>query len=168
MREVELRRLHQAPLGGDPLEEGDELELEEDYRVDGGSAQLPVAVPHQVTDEGEVEFRLKAPVEVVWRDERVETGWGEKLELLGAMAHHLTAPPPTPPLLRRAYARLRLQARLFQHPRPIRQPPLNWLAEAYSVCGHLCNALITQDTSIALINVTILVKVDIDQGDALP
>src|SRR3990172_3338002 len=91
MREVELRRLHQAPLGGDPLEEGDELELEEDYRVDGGSARLPVGVPHQLADEGEVELLLQAAVEVVGGNECVEGGWGEELELLGAVAHHLAA-----------------------------------------------------------------------------
>ncbi len=46
MSEVELRRLHQPALGGDPLEEGDQLELEEDHRVDGGPSEFAVAVSH--------------------------------------------------------------------------------------------------------------------------
>src|SRR3990170_3850730 len=94
MGQVQLGRLHQAPLRGDAIEEGDELQLEEDHRVDGGAAHLLVAVPHQVANKGQVQLLLQPAVEVVRWEQRLQVRLGEQLEPFRSMTHHLTAPHP--------------------------------------------------------------------------
>ena len=49
--QVEAGRLDQLALGADPLEEHDQLQLEEDDRVDAGSAPLGVELPRPLADE---------------------------------------------------------------------------------------------------------------------
>jgi hypothetical protein len=56
-------------LGADVLEEHDELELEEDDRVNRRPAAPRVERPHQIPHEREVQPCLKAAVEVVLRDQ---------------------------------------------------------------------------------------------------
>ena len=60
---------HQLALGAQPLEEQDQLELEEDDRVDRGPPQVGGGVVPQVAHEGQIERPLQVPVEVVRRDE---------------------------------------------------------------------------------------------------
>jgi hypothetical protein len=52
--QIQVGRLHEVAFGDDSLEEGDEVELEEDYRVDGWPAHLLVAVAHELTNKGEI------------------------------------------------------------------------------------------------------------------
>ena len=56
VREVEAGRLDQLPLRADPLEEHDELQLEEDDRVDAGPTPLGIELLRPVADEAEVEL----------------------------------------------------------------------------------------------------------------
>ncbi len=60
---------HELPLAPEVLEEHDELELEEDDRIDGRPAALGVQRLHQIPHEREVERRFEAAVEVVFWDE---------------------------------------------------------------------------------------------------
>ena len=62
--QVEAGRLHQLALAAQPLEEQDQLELEEDHRVEARSPDPGVAVADQLAHEGEVERRLQVAVEV--------------------------------------------------------------------------------------------------------
>jgi len=64
--------LHQLALGAQILEKEDELELEENHRVDARTARRSVAVPYQVPDEREVDGSLQAAIEVVFGDELFE------------------------------------------------------------------------------------------------
>ena len=59
----------QLALGAQPLEEEDQLQLEEDDRVDGGAPDLGVGVPDQIAHEGQVERALQVAIEVVRRDQ---------------------------------------------------------------------------------------------------
>ena len=54
--QVEAGGLDQLALGADPLEEHDQLELEEDDRVDARPAPLGVQLPRPVPDEAQVEL----------------------------------------------------------------------------------------------------------------
>jgi hypothetical protein len=69
MGEVETRRLDQLPLRANALEEQDQLQLEEDDRVDRRSADLGVAIWDQVAHKAEIERALQMAVEVIRRDE---------------------------------------------------------------------------------------------------
>jgi hypothetical protein len=62
------RHAHQLPLRTQPLEEQDELQLEEDHRVYGRSTAPGVEGAHQVPDEGEVQRGLEPTVEAVFRN----------------------------------------------------------------------------------------------------
>ena len=62
--QVEPGRLDQLALGADALEEHDQLELEEDDRVDTGAAALGVEVLDPFADEAQVELRIEVAVEV--------------------------------------------------------------------------------------------------------
>ena len=67
------RQAQQLTLGADPLEEHDQLEAEEDHRIDGGAPDTgDVAVPHQLAREAEVEDAVQVAVEVVGRHQRLE------------------------------------------------------------------------------------------------
>ena len=56
--------LHQLALGAEALEEQDQLQLEEDHRVDGGSPAVRVGVPDQVAHEAQIERPLQMAIEV--------------------------------------------------------------------------------------------------------
>ncbi len=56
--EVETRGRDELALGADPLEEHDELQLEEDDRVDARSAPLGVVLSNPLADEAQIEFGL--------------------------------------------------------------------------------------------------------------
>ena len=72
MGEVEAGQLDELPLGAQPLEEHDQLEPEEDHRVDGRSAAGRVAVLGPVPDKGEVEPGIKMTIEMAARNERLQ------------------------------------------------------------------------------------------------
>jgi hypothetical protein len=87
MGEVERGDLDQLALGADPLEEHDELQLEEDDRVDGGASSLSVQLPRPVADKREAERRVDVPVEVVGGNEVLErdgNGFVEAARFCGA------------------------------------------------------------------------------------
>jgi hypothetical protein len=56
---------HELPLASEVLEEHEELELEEDDRVNGRPATFRVERLHQLPHEREIQPRLKTAVEVV-------------------------------------------------------------------------------------------------------
>ena len=81
--QVEAGGLDQLALGADPLEEHDQLQLEEDDRVDAGPAPLGVQLPRPLADEAEVELRLQVAVEVVPRDEVLQRDGDRLVEAAG-------------------------------------------------------------------------------------
>jgi len=70
--EVQARYLDELPFGADALEEHDQLEFEEDDRIDARPAPLGIQIPHPLADEAHVERGLQMAVEVVSRDEGFE------------------------------------------------------------------------------------------------
>jgi hypothetical protein len=64
--------LHQPAHGAQILEKEDELELEQDHRVDRGPPARSIAVPDQSAHEREVDSSLQTTIEVVFRDELFE------------------------------------------------------------------------------------------------
>jgi hypothetical protein len=70
--QVEAGRFDQLALGADAFEEHDQLQLEEDDRIDGGAAPLGVVLPRPVADEAEVQLGFEVAVEVIGRDEGLE------------------------------------------------------------------------------------------------
>src|SRR3989337_1732931 len=92
MGQGQLGRLHQAPPRSDAIEKGDQVELEEDHRIDGGAALLLVAVSHQVANERQILLLLQPAVEVVRWEQRLQVRFGEQLEPFRTMTHHLAAP----------------------------------------------------------------------------
>jgi hypothetical protein len=67
--QVEAGRLDELPLRADPLEEHDQLQLEEDDRIDAGSAAVGVVLRDPLADEAQVEPSLQVRVEVIGGDE---------------------------------------------------------------------------------------------------
>src|SRR5205823_13419485 len=67
MAKVEGDGVHQLALRAQPLEEQDELQLEEDHGVDAGPTVLGVAVLDPGADKGKVEPRIQEAVEMVIR-----------------------------------------------------------------------------------------------------
>jgi hypothetical protein len=59
-------------LGADALEEHRQLQLEEEHRVDRGTAARGVAIPEEFANEREVDGSLKATVEAVLWEELFE------------------------------------------------------------------------------------------------
>jgi hypothetical protein len=83
------------PLASQSLEEKNELEFEEDYRIYTRTARGSVAILDQIPHKREVEGFLQMTVEVILWDELFEGKigqWGEVTEL---GAHHSGASPPT-------------------------------------------------------------------------
>jgi hypothetical protein len=66
---METRRRDELPFRANAFEEHDQLELEEDHRVDTGPAALGVQLPRPLSDKAQVKRRLQVPVEVVSGDE---------------------------------------------------------------------------------------------------
>ena len=87
--QVHCGRLHKVPLRRNALKEGDEVQLEEDHRVDRGSSPFLAPVSHQLTNERQVDTALEPAIEVVGGNQRLQIRLREQLEPLGTMAHHL-------------------------------------------------------------------------------
>ena len=81
--QVEAGRLDQLPLGADPLEEHDQLQLEEDDRVDARPAALGIELLDPLPDEAEVELRLQMAVEVVRGNEVLQRDGNGLVEAAG-------------------------------------------------------------------------------------
>jgi len=62
--QIETGRLDQFPLGTDAFKEHDQLQLEENDRVDGGPAAFAIPLPGPVADEVKVKRGFKVTVEV--------------------------------------------------------------------------------------------------------
>ena len=89
------------PVGGHPdqlslrshsLEEHDQLELEEDNRVDRGATDRGVAVGHDVADEAQVQLGVEVAIQVVRWDEGLQREVAERSEAPHVGTHHGTAP----------------------------------------------------------------------------
>jgi len=96
MSQIETGDLDEFALRAEVLEEHDEMELEEDDRIDRGSTARGIAVGDEVTHESEVENVFEVAVEMVVRDgslkgEQDRTG---EIASLGRTEHG------TPPLSR--------------------------------------------------------------------
>ena len=81
--QVEAGRLDELALGADALEEHDQLQLEEDDRVDGGPAPLGIQLPRPVADEAQVELGFQVAVEVVRGDEVLQRDGDRLVEAAG-------------------------------------------------------------------------------------
>ena len=64
MGQMQAGGLDELALGADPFEEHDQLQLEEDDRVDGGASPVGVALLCPLADEAEVELGLEVPGEM--------------------------------------------------------------------------------------------------------
>jgi hypothetical protein len=69
MGQVEAGGCDELTLGADPLEEHHELQLEEDGRVEGGSAAFRIESGDPLADKAEVELQFQMAREVVLGDE---------------------------------------------------------------------------------------------------
>jgi hypothetical protein len=83
MRDFETRGLHQLPLGADPFEEHDQVEAEEDDRIDRGATAIGVPLHDPVAHDREIQGRVKLSIEVVGRDELLKGNGNRAVE--GAM-----------------------------------------------------------------------------------
>jgi len=70
--QVQAGDLDQLTLRADPLEEHDQLELEEDDRVDARPPAVLIGAADQGADERQIELRLKQAIEVVRGDQGVQ------------------------------------------------------------------------------------------------
>jgi hypothetical protein len=84
--------LHKLALRAQILEKEDELELEEDHRVDAGATRRNgVAVFDQLPNEREVKGAFQATVEIILRDEFFERDIFERGEVALLNGHHGSA-----------------------------------------------------------------------------
>jgi len=74
VRQVEAGGRDELALGADPLEEHDQLQAEENHRVDARPTALGVASRDPAAHEGEVERGVKMTVEMVRRHQRLQRG----------------------------------------------------------------------------------------------
>jgi hypothetical protein len=72
MGQVHAGQLDQLALRADPLEEHDQLELEEDDRIDARPPAFLIGAARQVTDERQVELGLEMAVEMVSGNQGVQ------------------------------------------------------------------------------------------------
>src|SRR4051794_6693198 len=93
MGEVETRRLDQLPLRANALEEHDQLEFEEDYRIDGGPPPLGVQLLDLAADKAEIGLRFQVAVEVVVRNEVLERD-GDRLVAAASLGGAKHRSPP--------------------------------------------------------------------------
>lgn len=59
----------QLTLGADPLEEHDQLQREEDERINGGPTALGVEPPRPIVNEAKIQLHLEMALEVVLGNE---------------------------------------------------------------------------------------------------
>ena len=83
MGQVEAGRLDELALRADPLEEHDQLELEEDDRVDARPTPLGIELLRPVADEAQVELGLQVAVEVVLGNEVLQRDGDRLVEAAG-------------------------------------------------------------------------------------
>ena len=74
--QVEACRLDQLALGADALEEHDQLQLEEDDRVDARLAPVGVQLPRLVAHERQVESGFQVAIEGIGRDQLLQQDGG--------------------------------------------------------------------------------------------
>lgn len=84
MGKVQGCEREELTFGADSLEEHDELELEEDDRVDGGTTNRGIEVGDPVPDEREIKRTLKMAIEVIDGNERFK-GDGDRAVELAAL-----------------------------------------------------------------------------------
>ena len=60
---------HQLPSGSYPLKKHDELQLEEDDRINRGATSTSIRLLHELPHKGEVECALQVPIEMIVRDQ---------------------------------------------------------------------------------------------------
>jgi hypothetical protein len=63
------RMTHQLPFGAYSFKKHDELQLEEDDGINGGTTILGIALLHKLTNECQVEGLLQVVIKVIWRNE---------------------------------------------------------------------------------------------------
>jgi hypothetical protein len=83
VRQIQAGKFNELPFGANTLEEHDEVEPEEDDRVDRGSTALGVAFGNPGADEAEVERCIEVTVEVIRWDEPFERDDGRPIEIAG-------------------------------------------------------------------------------------
>src|SRR4051812_3988865 len=83
MGQVEVRKLDELPFRADALKEHDQLELEEDHRIDRGPATLGIELSRPRTDEAEIELRLQVAVEMVAGNEVLQRDGDRLVEAAG-------------------------------------------------------------------------------------
>src|SRR4051794_21028174 len=72
MGQVEVGGLDELALGANALEEHDQLQLEEDHRIDARSATRGIERSCPFADEAQIEFRFEMAGEVVSGNERFQ------------------------------------------------------------------------------------------------
>jgi hypothetical protein len=81
--QVQAGGFDQLAFGPDAFEDHDELELEEDDRVDARPAPLGVALPRPLPDEAQVEVGFQVAVEIVPRNQVLQRGDHGLIEAAG-------------------------------------------------------------------------------------
>jgi len=65
MSQIDAGDLHQLTFRSYPFEEEDQLQLEEDDRIDGGTPVRGITLLNPLTHEGEIKFTLEMAIEVL-------------------------------------------------------------------------------------------------------
>jgi hypothetical protein len=92
MGDIEMNLFHQLPFRPDPFKEGDQLQFEEDDRINRRPSEIRVKVTYQFPDKAEFDGVLDLPVEVVFRDQVFQGELPMHLETLDFVTHHRPAP----------------------------------------------------------------------------
>jgi hypothetical protein len=58
---------HELPLRAYPLKKHDELQFEEDHRINGGTTSTSIRLLHELTDKREIKGALHMAIKVIWR-----------------------------------------------------------------------------------------------------
>src|SRR5829696_1491550 len=83
MGQVQPSGLNQLVLGAEPVEEYDQLELEEDDRINRGTAPLGVELGDPLAHEAQVERGFQVAIEVILRNEVLEGDGNRFVEAAG-------------------------------------------------------------------------------------
>jgi len=115
MREIEAGNLDELTLGAKALEEHDQVEFEEDDRVNGGTPARGIALGDEVAHESEVEDVFEVAREMVVRERSLK---GEQ-DRTGKIAGFGRTEHRTPPLGRIEGTMLPLPTTGFQQAPPL-------------------------------------------------
>jgi len=87
--QMQTGRRHQFALRADAFEEHDQLQLEEDHRIEAGPTALGVHLLHPLPDKAEVQGGLQVAVEVVGGHHRLQRDSNRLIEMtrLGGTEH---------------------------------------------------------------------------------